>query len=202
MSKLQTALGSFLRSDDAGKVAQILEMVVKNGKVSYDEVTQIVGGDPEDILILGFGWRLLLPVRATKTGVDWEDRMLIPQPGEEYQMTNVTRHLVENAQQTGYWDPEKAIVDVFEDIGDPDSDKMPVLVGRMASEVKGHRISGVRIKQMCIELGLEDRVDPLLSELKACGIMSPKMTSLTEVGREGSPIYELNPSLLVGGDEQ
>ena len=160
---------------------------------------RIINEDPEDILILGFGWRLLLPVRATKTGLDWEDRMLIPQSGEMYQTSNVTKHLVENATKTGLWDPEEAIFGVFSDIGDPDSDKMPLLVGRMASEAKGHRISGVQIKRICTELGLEDRIDPLTSELKACGIMSPKLTSLTEASRAGSPIYEFNPSLLVGG---
>ena len=78
---------------------------------------------------------------------------------------------------------------------------MPLLVGRMASEVKGHRINGIQIKRICAELGLGDRIDPLLSELKACGIISPKLSSLTDVIRQGSPIYELNPSLLVGGNE-
>ena len=201
MAKLQKALSGFLKSEDANKLARLLGKAAKSGKVSREEATRLVNDEAEDILILGYSWRLLLPTRAARTG-DWEDRMLIAQPGETYQMPNVVRHLVENAKQTGRWDPEKAIIEVFRHIGDPDSEKMPILVGRMASEVKGRRISGVQIKRICTELGLGDRVDPLLSELKACGIMSPKLSSLTDAARAGSPIYELNPSLLVGGGSQ
>ncbi|HEX75898.1 MAG TPA: hypothetical protein G4O12_04855 [Dehalococcoidia bacterium] len=198
MNKLQKALSSFLKSADANKLAQLLEKSIKTGKISYEEAERMINGDAEDILILGYSWRLLLPIRAAKSG-DWEDRILIPRSGETYQMPNVVKHLVENANETGYWDPEKAIIEVFRNIGEPDSHKMPLLVGRMASEVKGHRINGIQIKKICTDLGLGDRVDPLLSELKACGIMSPKLGSLTDAIREGSPIYELNPSLLVGG---
>jgi len=201
MTKLQEALGNFLNSEDANKLARLLGKAAESGKVSREEATRLVNDDAEDILILGYSWRLLLPTRAARTG-DWEDRMLIAQPGETYQMPNVVRYLVENANRTGHWDPEKAIIEVFRNIGDPDSEKMPILVGRMASEVKGRRVSGVQIKRICTELGLGDRVDPLLSELKACGIMSPKLSSLTDAAREGTPIYELNPSLLVGGDER
>jgi hypothetical protein len=201
MDKLQKALSSFMKSEDANILAQLLEDATRVGTISYEEVKRGVGGDPEDILILGYSWRLLLPVKAAKSG-DWEDRMLIPQPGETYQMPNVVRYLVENAKQTGRWNPEKAIIEVFKHIGDPDSEKMSILVGRMASEVKGRRISGVQIKRICTELGLGDRVDPLLSELKACGIMSPKLISLTDAARAGTPIYELNPSLLVGGERR
>lgn len=201
MNKLQNALSGFLKSEDANKLARLLEKAAKSGKVSREEATRLVNDDAEDILILGYSWRVLLPTRAARTG-DWEDRMLIAQPGETYQMPNVVRHLVENANRTGHWDPEKAIIEVFGNIGDPDSEKMAILVGRMASEVKGRRISGVQIKRICTELGLGDRVDPLLSELKACGIMSPKLSSLTDAARAGSPIYELNPSLLVGGGSQ
>jgi len=44
---------------------------------------------------------------------------------------------------------------------------------------------------------LGDRVYPIVSELKACGIISPKLSSLTDSSRVGTPIYELNPSLFV-----
>ena len=200
MDKLQKALSSFLKSEDASRLARLLEKVTRAGTISYEDVERGIDGDPEDILILRYSWRLLLPVRVARSGA-WEERMLISQPGETYQMPNVIRHLVENAKQTGRWNPEKAIVHVFRNIGDPDSDKMPTLVGRMASETKGRRINGIQIKRICTELGLGDRVDPLLSELKACGIMSPKLSSLSDASREGAPIYELNPSLLVGGNE-
>ncbi len=197
MSRLKDALSSFLKSDDAAKIARLLELAVKNRNVSYEEARAVIGEDIEDILILAYGWRILLPVKAAKAG-DWEDKMLTTQPGDTYQAVNVVKHLAENASKTGRWDPEIAIAQAFDDIGEPETDKMPTLVARIASEVKGHRISGVQIKRLCTELGLGDRVDPLISELKACGILSPKLSSLTESSRTGTPIYEINPCLLVG----
>ena len=55
----------------------------------------------------------------------------------------------------------------------------------------------VQIKKICNELGLGHRVNALIAELKGSGVMSPKLSSLAEVARTGSPIYELNPSLFV-----
>jgi hypothetical protein len=198
MNNLQKALATFLNTEDAAKLAGLLEAAMDTGTISYEDAERIIGDDAEDILTLGYGWRLLLPVRAAKAG-DWEDRMMIPRPGEIYQMPNVVKHLVENARNTGNWDPEKAVEDVFLNIEEPEIEKMPVLVGRMASGIKGHRITGKQIKKICTELDMEKRVDPLISELKACGILSPKLGALTEASKQGSPIYEINPSLLVGG---
>lgn len=197
---LQGALSNFLANEDAYKLAPILMEVLKAGTISYEKAGEIIGEDAEDILTLAYGWRLLLPLRASKAG-DWEDRMLIPRPGETYHMPNVIKHLVDNAIDTGHWDPEKAIEEVFRNIDEPDLDKMVPLVEGIASEIKGHRVIGMKIKKICRDLGLIDRVDPLVSELKACGILSHKLGAITEAGRIGSPIYEINPSLLVGGQK-
>jgi hypothetical protein len=195
---LQKALNSFLKNEDADKLAPILAEALKARTVSYEKAGELNGEDAEDILTLAYGWRLLLPVRASKAG-DWEDRMLIPRPGETYEMPNVVKYLVIEAVRTGNWDPEKAIIEVFRSIEEPDLDKMVALIEGIASKIKGHRIIGSKIKKVCNDLDLVDRVDPLVSELKACGILSHKLGAITEAGRIGSPIYEINPSLLVGG---
>ena len=197
---LQRALTNFISIKDARRLAPVLIEILKTGSITYDVATEIISEDAEDILTLGYGWRLILPLRAAKAG-DWEDRMLIPQPGEIYEMPNVVKHLVQDADKNGNWNPEKAIIDVFRSIGEPASEKMPVLVGEMASGIKGHRVSGIQIKRICTELGLVDRIDPLVSELKACGILSHKLGALGDASKTGSPIYEINPSILVGGVE-
>jgi hypothetical protein len=194
---LEAALSSFLKADDAAKIAQLLELAVIDSKASYEEAKAVIGEDIEEVLILSYGWRLLLPVRAAKAG-DWEDRILVAHPGEIYHTTNVVKHLVRNASATGRWDPETAITEALKDIGEPEINKVQALVARTGYEAKARRISGVQIKRLCIELGLGDRVDPLVSELKACGIISPKLSSLTDPSRVGTPIYEFNPSLFVG----
>ena len=197
IDNLTKALRSFLNDTDAEEISGLLNKASESDTITFEDAERTVKGDIEDILLLALKWRLLLPVRASKAG-DWEDRMMIPRQGEIYHSPNVVRHLVKNAQANGTWEPEKAIIDVFKNIGEPDTDKMPVLVERMASVIKGHRINGNQIKAICKELGLEAKVDPLVSELKACGILSHKLSSLTEVSKAGAPIYEINPSLLVG----
>jgi len=197
LDKLVESLRKFLSPDDASNIAKLLLAVIVNGKISYEEVNTIIGDNVNDVLIVGYGWRLLLPVRYSKAG-DWEDRILVASSGEIYHTTNVVKHLVRNASVTGHWDPETAVEGAFMDIGEPDIDKVQTLVARIGSEAKGRRISGVQIKRFCTKLGLGDRVDPLISELKACGIMSPKLSSLSDSSRVGTPIYEINPSLFVG----
>ena len=61
------------------------------------------------------------------------------------------------------------------------------------------RISAAQIRKTCRELGLAQRLDMLIAELKGSGVMSPKLGSFAEVNREGSPLYELNPSVLEKG---
>jgi len=64
------------------------------------------------------------------------------------------------------------------------------------------RINATQIKEVCSQLGLVDRVDALIAELKASGVMSPKLGPIAEVSRAGTPIYELNPSLLIKKGEK
>jgi len=55
---------------------------------------------------------------------------------------------------------------------------------------------------LCVRVGLGDRVDALIAGLKAGGVMSPKLGSIAEVFRAGSPLYKLNPSLFIEEVEQ
>jgi len=63
-------------------------------------------------------------------------------------------------------------------------------------EFINYKINTIKIKKICRELDSEDRIDSLIAELRGSEVMSPKVSSLTEVIREGSPIYELSPSLF------
>jgi len=75
--------------------------------------------------------------------------------------------------------------------------KMPKLVQKLGEESKDYKVNAIQIKKICRELDLGDRVDFLIAELKGSGVMTPKLSSLAEVMRETSSIYELNPSLCV-----
>jgi hypothetical protein len=179
------------------KLSQVLGYGSLRGTVSYQEIRQIIKDDPGDILLLAEGWRLLLPVR-TKKSSSWEDRLLLLKEGEIYEIPNIIRSLVKHALHKRTWSPEKAIIELFKELGDPGWGRIPGMVMSIVEEAIDHKITGNQINKICLQLGLSNRVDGLIAELKAAGIISPKLSSMPEVTRAGSPIYELNPSVAIG----
>jgi hypothetical protein len=197
VSNLEKALSTLLEDAElAAALGLVLARASKKGSISYREVDKIVNNKAEDVLLLGSKWRLLLPVRTLKSAA-WEDRLLLCEPGEWYEIPNIVRCLVEEACWTGCWDPEYAITNLFKEMGEPAWERMPKLVERLQEQAENYRIAAVQIKKACSQLGLGDRVDMLIAELKGSGVMSPKLGSLAEVTREGTPLYELNPSLFI-----
>jgi hypothetical protein len=178
-------------------LSQVLAYASVNGTVSYQEIKEIIKDNPEDILLMADKWRLLLPVRTTKSS-GWEDRLLLLKDGEIYEIPNVIRYLVREALESGTWHPEKAIIELFKEWGDPRWGQVPELVRGITEEAVNHTITGNQIKKICLQRGLDNRVDGLIAGLKAAGIISPKLSSVPEVIRAGSPIYELNPSVAIG----
>ena len=195
---LEGAMSGVFGSDTiTSRLSQVLAYAAVKSTVSYQEIKEIIKDDPEDVLLLADKWRLLLPVRTTKSS-SWEDRLLLLRDGEIYEVLNVVKYLVKGALHTGKWDPEQAITKLFKELGDPDCKQIPGLVRSIAEEAVNHKITGNQIRSICVQLGLGDRVDGLIAALKAAGIISPKLRSFSEVFKAGSPIYELNPSVAIG----
>jgi len=202
MNKLEKALSRLLSHGElTNRLAQVLARASERGRVSYREVEKIVNGDAEDVLLLGNEWRLLLPVRTLKSAA-WEDRLLVAKPEELYEVPNIIRYLVEDARKTGRWEAGCALTDFFRDIGEPNWEQIPKLVERLEKQARDYRVTASQIKTVCNELSLGDRVDALIAELKASGVMSPKLGAIAEVSRAGMPIYELNPSLFIKKGEK
>jgi len=195
--RLEKALSRILGPvKSTSKLSQVLAYAVVKGTVSYQETKEIIKDDPEDILLLADKWRLLLPVRTTKSS-GWEDRVLVLRDGEKYEIPNVIRYLIRDALDTGRWDPEKTIIKLFKEFGDPDWEKITGLVRSITEKATYYKITGNQIKEICLQFGLNNRVDGLIAELKAAGIISPKLGSIPDVVEARSPIYELNPSIII-----
>jgi hypothetical protein len=202
MSNLEKALDELLKSAElTSRLASVLAHASKRGRIPYREVSKIANDNAEDVLLLGNEWRLLLPVRTVKSAA-WEDRLLLCKPGESYEVPNIARYLVEEATKTGHWNPERAITKVFKEMGETAWEKMPKLVERLEEQAVDYKVTAIQIKKICSDLDLWDRVDALIAGLKASGVMSPKLSSIAEVSREGTPIYELNPSLFMKKGEK
>jgi hypothetical protein len=195
--RLEQALSVFLGpSKSTGTLSQLLAYAAQKSTVSCQEIKEIIKDDPEDVLLLADEWRLLLTVSTTKSS-SWEDRLLLLKDGEIYEIPNIVRYLLQSGLSTGRWDPKKAIRELFKELGDPYWKTIPELVRSIAEGTVNHRITGNQIKMICLRFGLSNRVDSLIAELKAAGIISPKLSSVPEVNKEGSPIYEINPSVTV-----
>jgi len=194
--QIEKALSSFLR-EYVSSLARILNAAVEKRRISYEEIEKLIAPreDIEEVLLLGYDWRILLPVRSSKS-MEWGDRVLLPLPGEIYELPNVVRYLVWEAAGSGIWEPERAVAVVAREMGEPAWAQVPRLVEILEDNAKGMHVTAVQIKKACRALDLEDRVDSLIADLKACGILSPALGYLPEAAKKRTPVYELNPSLF------
>jgi len=196
--RLEDALSAMLgRAGVTRDLSQVLAYAVGKDVVSYEEITEIIRDDPEEVVFLAFEWRLLLPISTTKSS-SWEDRLLLLKHGELYEIPNIIHYLLQDSLDTGKWQPEKGILKLFKELEDPDYKQIPGLVRDIFQEALNRRITADKVKIICFQLGLGNRIDGLIAGLKAAGIISPRLRSVPEVNREGSPIYELNPSVVSG----
>jgi hypothetical protein len=196
-NRLEKALSRILGvAKSTSNLSQVLAYAMRKDTISYQETKKIIKDDPEDVLLLADKWRLFLPVRTAKSS-GWEDRVLVLRDKEKYEIPNLIRYLVRNALDTGKWDPEKSINELFKEFGEPDCEKIIGLVKSIAEKAINNRITGNQIKEICLQFGLNDRADGLIAELKAAGIMSPKLGSIPDVVSAQSPVYELNPSIII-----
>jgi hypothetical protein len=196
MTNLERALRTGLEDTElAAPLAAVLAAACETGSISYDEVTEKVGNQCDETLLFGNRWRLLIPTKVDKSSA-WEDRMLQCNPEETYEVPNVVRHLVQNASRTGRWEPMVAITEIFKELGEEVLPQVPELVTELGRQARDGQISAVQVREACITADLGDKVDVLIAELKAVGVMSPKLSSLAEVTRVRSPLYDLNPSLF------
>jgi len=196
MRVLEEPLAKLVGDELAASLARVLLLAYRRGEVSYDEVME-EASDPEELLLEAHRWRLLLP-KATSS--EWNERALKVRGGEVYEMPRVVCHLIRRAVEEGRWDPEGAIAEAFREIGEERWEVVPELVRRVLA--RGLRVTAEEIRGAAEEVGLGTKVDPLIAELKATGVMSPKLGSLTEALKARAPIYELNPSLRPPSPEE
>ena len=196
MTNLEIVLQNFLKNKEIEQLASILEYSIHKKRISYDEIENIIKCDPEDVLFIANEWGLLYPIKTFKSA-SWEDRVIFARPGEIYEMPNIIKHLVKNALQTGKWDIRSSIIEIFREIGESKYILIPQLVENMRNSSIDYTINAQQIKKICIELGLANKLNTLIAELKAAGIISPKLGSFKNVFKAHSPIYEINRSLFI-----
>lgn len=193
---LQTALSAFLGTDElTAETALIINNACEKGRISFAEVEEISGGNAEEVLLLCWEWRMLVPVRSSKCG-EWDDRLLVLDHGEIYELPNVVKYLIKSARRTGQWDPDVALTDLFSDTDKILGHRMPDLLKKMKGLARSNIINAFQIRQACAKANVRQSVDTIIALLKAGGVISPKLRTLSDVIKAGSPVYEINPCVL------
>ena len=197
--KLVQALMKFLKIKDKELflLSNVLSVAFLKERISYSEVEGIVGDRLEDIVLLSFQWRLLIPANPLKPTLSWEDACFLLMEDESYVMPNIIRSLVNIAMKSGIWDTAGAIQDLFKEIRDENWKIMPEIVKKIVREAKGGNVSANQIKEILAKFSLEEKTNYYILILKGCGIISPHIRSMKEVMKMGggSPLYEVNPSV-------
>jgi hypothetical protein len=175
-------------------LSQILEYASLRGFIYYEQAKELIDADPEEALLAAEEWRLLLPSRTAKS-MAWEDRLLILQEGELFEMPNIIIRLVKDALASAIWRTEEMLRQLFQEMGDPAWNLIPQIFATIAQTATNNTISGNKITKVCLDFGFSNKADWLIAELKGAGAISPKLSSPSDVMKAGSPLYELNPSL-------
>ena len=86
---LERSLSAFLGHGNlTSKLSQVLAHAAVKGTISYQEIKEIIKDDRDDVLLLADEWRLLLSVNTAKSS-SWDDRLLLVEHGEIYEVPNV-----------------------------------------------------------------------------------------------------------------
>ena len=193
MKNLQKVSAPILKDDThLNEICSILAMACKNDTYQFDTLSDIAGNLISDLLLVLWEWKLIIPIRSAKCG-EWDSRILVAEPGEVFEMPNISRVLVKNAIKTGKWNSWQAILDLFMTMGEKDWEKIPDLVLELKQSCVHYTINGARIGAACVHNGLKEKTGAMIAVLKGSGIISPKLMSLGQTARATSPLYEFNP---------
>jgi len=199
-NNLKRVLCKFIVSRYCDQFTTVLAKAAKARRISYDEVQTAIHTDPEDALFLANEWGFLYPVQTLRSAA-WEDRVLFAKPGEIYEMPNIVSTVIGNVCNTGKWDLTYGITEIFKKMGESKWELMPELIQHLQEESIDYKINAQQIKKICVSFILGNRINALIAELKASGVMSPKLSSPIAVARAHSPIYELNRVLFIKEDD-
>lgn len=193
MENLEKALKSFMTGDiPVSDLARVLSLFSHCKRVNYQELASVTYGSVDEVLLALWEWKLVIPVRSFKCS-EWDSRILLAEPGESYEMPNISKTLVNMGMETGRWNSTSAILDLFQCMGEPEWEKMPALILSIKKNTMHNKIDGARIGALCIKNGLKDKTGTMIAVLKGAGIISPKLAAISQVAESRSPLYEFNP---------
>lgn len=193
---LKNALEAQFRGQEAGHLARLFDTGLSVKTICYEHI-DLPGDEKDDILLIAFEERALIPVKSSKSAA-WEDRILALAPGEQYYIPGVVRILMASARDTGRLDPENAVKEalLLETSGLPVTGRQ---CGRLAAFVESlkrhaefHKAEVGLMKAIGRECRLSLDLHDVIDILVICGILSPCTHGPAIAGLSW---YEVNPCL-------
>jgi len=192
---IETALRTFIPGDTiVSDLAYILSLFSNADRVNYKKLASVTYGSVDEALLILWEWKLVIPVRSSRCG-EWDSRILLTESEELYEMPNISKALVKKGMETGSWQSNAAILDLFQCMGEPEWEKMPGLILSIKKNALHNTISGTRIVALCAQNELKNMAGTMIAVLKGAGIISPKLAAIGQVSKLKSPLYEYNPSV-------
>jgi len=105
----------------------VLMAACRRPTISFEEIQKIESRDIEEMLLFAWDWKLLIPTASSQCS-EWDNRLLLMEPGEVYEIPNISRYLIETAAATGTWNIKGAVLSLYKDMGEENWQKMPDLV--------------------------------------------------------------------------
>lgn len=194
MKRLVVALNVQYGNETPPALARVLAVACRRETITFDEIKKIEKNSIEDLLLFAWSHKLLIPQAFSKSG-EWDHRILVMEPGEVYEIPNISRYLIKTAADTGKWDIRGAVARLYKDMGEPRWDKMPDLVNGITQYAVNYTISAAMINAVCTKTGISHKTGAMIAILKGGGIISPKLAALDPVVKARGPVYEVNPSV-------
>ncbi|MDY6903296.1 MAG: hypothetical protein SWH61_01300 [Thermodesulfobacteriota bacterium] len=190
-NNLKTALMAVFSGEEAGHLAMLLNSVWQADIILYETV-----GLPDEIkddyILMAYAERLLLPQASHTGGGAWQERCTTLLPGSIFVMPPVVYELIKTAHDSGRFNPDAAVQNVFRNKGPQNADQLAAFFDTIKPHAVSYNIEAGLIEVLnrttALQLDLHDTIDCYVM----AGMMSPcPGRSLSS----GFAWYEINPAL-------
>jgi len=188
-NRIEEALRKRYPEEETHYLARLLLEVSERGRISYKEINMLKE-IKEELLVFTYMERLIIPVKTSRSS-QWKDRLLTFEDDALFEMPNVIRYLIQEANKQGRWDTTYAIQEYLKEIGEARVEDITKLVGRLKKMVKDKKITSETINNACSKLNIEFDLNKIIAELKGGGIISSTLPDVFGI----FPSYEINSAL-------
>ncbi|MFC1944111.1 hypothetical protein ACFLX5_01215 [Chloroflexota bacterium] len=195
VSRLTTAINRRFPVEESPDLAVILSFACDREIVSYQEIDLLPLLKDELLMILHQERLLISTTSPSNGGSAWKDKLLTLEAYERYQMPRAVRHLVEEAEKTGEWDPRLAEEKCLREVGERSLAGLLRFLSTLKMRASDFMVTPQTMQETAATVGIDLDLHRIIDELVRCGIISTNtQTSL----RLGLAQYEMNRSLCWG----